>query len=289
MLYDKQLKADTISPSNAVPVQVQAQAPVAVAVTFDDSSSESVLSDNMINHKSTPSMISDDSSGSISPQTYSPKLERSSNINTTLPSHDGSSPPVLLPTNDIESNIKLPKTTFTINPNSSIPAPVHYLKNRTKHKILSANQLHPIPKPSSNVSVPQQRARYITDTNLIDEYLKNDVSSAIGVNVGTWSDEIDNGQDLRQKLIANAKQPLVAEKDKWDIALDTGLAYPHKTKKKSDPFKNFNRDQHINTFQSTQSERVSGNHKLRKNRKKKGNCHNTNRFYNRKRKNLIQS
>ena len=33
------------------------------------------------------------------------------------------------------------------------------------------------------------------------------------------------------KTIANAKQPLVPEKD---ITLDTGVAYPHKSKKKSD-------------------------------------------------------
>ena len=268
--FDIQIKTGSVSPTNAVSVPGP--------VTFDDSSSESMLSDNALNPKSTPFMSSEDSSGSISPQTYSPKPQmrnRNNNTtNTTLPSHDGSSPHTL-PTNGAQAN--LPKTKFTLNSNSSIPAPIHSLKNITKHK-LNPSQLHP-----KITTKPKQKPRYVSDQNLINAYLKNE-TSAIGVNVGSWSDEADNGQELRQKLIQQASEPIVPEKDEWDVMLDTGTAYPHKSKQKSDPFKDFNRDEYINKFQTVQ---VDGRGKQKKDRKKKGNYHNKNRYINRKQKHSV--
>ena len=257
---------------------------------FDDSSSESVLSDNnnLLNHKSTACMVSDDSSGSVSPpQTYSPKPA----INTTLPSHDGSSPHTLIPiqsssSSSISTTVTLPKTSFTTNINtksSSVPVPVHSLKNLTKHKI-SANNL--IPKQSK-----PRKAQIITDVNLIDAYLKDEISSssAIGVNVGKWSDTMDNGQQVRKAIVEDSKQPIVEPKDEWDLALDTGAAYPHKSKKARDPFRDFNRNEYKNEFQTTQSDHIAGNHKMKKSKKKKGGYHNKNRYHNRQKRKLVES
>lgn len=113
--------------------------------------------------------------------------------------------------------------------------------------------------------------------------------SAIGVsNVASWSDEEDNGRAVRRAIVQNARQPLVEPKDEWDLALDTGTAYPRKIKKARDPFKDSHRNGQQNKFQGIQNQRICGENKLKHIKKKKHSPHNEHRYQSRQRNNGIK-
>merc|ERR1712062_753372 len=101
--------------------------------------------------------------------------------------------------------------------------------------------------------------------------------------MGTWSDtKCDKeAQNVRTAIVDRANEPIVEPKDEWDICLDSGTAYPHKSKSKNNPFKDFDRTLYKNEFQSVQMQ-----NKLKRVSKKKTTAHNKHRFHRRRQKAL---
>merc|ERR1712087_701048 len=128
-----------------------------------------------------------------------------------------------------------------------------------------------------------KKSQIISDPMEISKYLQDEGSkqSAIGIgNIATWSNvQCKDAQSVRTAIIDCANEPIVEPKDEWDICLDSGMAYPHKSKGKSNPFKDFDRALYKNEFQSVQME-----NKRRRMSKKKGFAHNKNRFHRRRQK-----
>eukprot|EP00484_Ammonia_sp_Unknown_P020975 CAMPEP_0197031480 /NCGR_PEP_ID=MMETSP1384-20130603/10476_1 /TAXON_ID=29189 /ORGANISM="Ammonia sp." /LENGTH=986 /DNA_ID=CAMNT_0042461013 /DNA_START=30 /DNA_END=2990 /DNA_ORIENTATION=+ len=260
-----------------------------ISVALSDSSSESVLSDLV--HKQTSFAVSDDSSDSVSPLNA---YTANNNMNTTLPSHDGTSPKTALaPTPSLPSSLvalgkngTLPKRhiTATTTASSALSSMNSNSANKSVRKTPSSSSTHTISSKPSNSSL-------ISDRHVIEKYLKDDASSmsAIGVsNVASWSDEEDNGRAVRRAIVQNARQPLVEPKDEWDLALDTGTAYPRKIKKARDPFKDSHRNGQQNKFQGIQNQRICGENKLKHIKKKKHSPHNEHRYQSRQRNNGIK-
>ena len=189
--------------------------------------------------------------------------------NTTLPSFERSSPRTLQPS----SSDKLPSIfNTTINlmqtgengKQKQIVAPSHFVK----------------------------KTQIIADPIAISNYLENDSfkQSAIGIgDVGSWSNSrSEDAKNVRAAIVNHANEPIVEPKDEWDICLDSGTAYPHKARSKSNPFKDFDRNSYKNEFQSVQQSEGSSRRRMKVN-KKKGSVHNKNRFHRRRQKNSVNA
>merc|ERR1712013_383508 len=133
-------------------------------------------------------------------------------------------------------------------------------------------------------------AKYITDGDAVTEYLSNrdTASSALGMaRVAAWNKaseakdgEAEDTAQLRatwESIVQRANEPLVEPKDAWDLALDSGTAYPTKRKVSRDPFRHFDRKTQRNLFQTTQKGQSAGT-------QKKGGAHNLHRLNQRNRK-----
>merc|ERR1719334_2596816 len=220
-------------------------------------SSESLLSANSDEQKMSSTHSSSDDSLDL--QSISPKaIPRAF---PTLPTCDGSSPPTLCPR----------------NASRGIPVPKSY-------------------NFSMNLARKQsQRPKYITDGDAVSEYLSDRAaaSSALGMSgVTSWSKssgskDVDDSQlqATRESIVRRANEPLVAPKDAWDMALDSGAAYPQKAKSVRDPFRDFDRKQR-NPFQTTQAGHAAGTHRFEKGRKKKGAAHNQHRLKQRRKRRM---
>jgi len=129
----------------------------------------------------------------------------------------------------------------------------------------------------------------ISDPSEIDKYLENEScaqrQSAIGIaNVDSWSNVDVNAEKLRAAIIAQANEPIVEPKDEWDICLDSGAAFPHKSKIKNNPFKDFDRNSYTNEFQRIQSDgSMKQRNRMGSDRKKRQvTAHNKHRFHRRR-------
>jgi len=119
----------------------------------------------------------------------------------------------------------------------------------------------------------------ITDANTVSSYLhsKGAESSAIGVEgVGAWSQDLENDAvSLRASIVQKAAEPVVEPKDEWDIALDSGMAYPKRVKsaRERDPFGEFDRDRAVNAFQDAENRKngFNGGSKRKNKRNKRKN------------------
>lgn len=168
----------------------------------------------------------------------------------TSQSSNSSSIAFTLPTSDIVSSKSMPALLF----NGSINAP-------SQHKM-----------------------KIISDANEIDKYLDNERNgqrqSALGIaDVDTWNDDVsnENMDKVRSAIVRQANEPIVQPKDEWDICLDSGAAFPHKVRRKSNPFQDFDRNSYANQFQKIQSKG-----EIETERKKKALVHNKRRFHSRR-------
>merc|ERR1711997_1149911 len=63
---------------------------------------------------------------------------------------------------------------------------------------------------------------------------------------------------LRKAIIRKASEPIVEPKDEWDMALDTGLAYPKSQYKKHNPWEEYDRRKE-SPFQSVEKRKQRRN------------------------------